>query len=173
MNLVCAQLLFAATLWTLPCTTAAETASSAAEVLHLMSEVSLEAGLRNSSAARAILDYHNRVRSQVFPPAANMEYMHLFTSLSFVRCRMRDWAAQCKWDHGPSHDLRHIEQNLSIISGRHRSIIDLVRSWYDERHYFSYPNRCSGSVCTHYTQVVTIFLKCLLNSCHTGDMTAV
>uniref|UniRef100_A0A671K840 R3H domain containing-like n=1 Tax=Sinocyclocheilus anshuiensis TaxID=1608454 RepID=A0A671K840_9TELE len=54
MNLACAQLLFAATLWTLPCTIAAETASSAAEVLHLMSEVSLEAVLRNSSAAETI-----------------------------------------------------------------------------------------------------------------------
>ncbi|XP_042569750.1 peptidase inhibitor 15-like [Cyprinus carpio] len=163
MNLACAQLLFAATLWTLLCMTAAETASSATEVLHL-SEVSPEAVLSNSSAPRArrkrfisskdmtaILDYHNRVRSQVFPPATNMEYMVWDERLAKSA---ESWAAQCIWDHGPSHDLRHIGQNLSIISGRYSSIIDLVRSWYDERYYFSYPNRCSGSVCTHYTQMV-------------------
>uniref|UniRef100_A0A673MUA4 Peptidase inhibitor R3HDML-like n=1 Tax=Sinocyclocheilus rhinocerous TaxID=307959 RepID=A0A673MUA4_9TELE len=86
------------------------------------------------------------------------------------------WPAQCIWDHGPSHDLRHIGQNLSMISGRYRSIIDLERSWYDERHYFSYPNRCSGSVCTHYTQVglqyiyIYIYMCVYVQTCVLGSM---
>ncbi|XP_042607417.1 peptidase inhibitor 15-like [Cyprinus carpio] len=166
MSLACVQLFFAAMLWTLPCTTASVAVSSATQLLHLK-EVSMEALLSNSSDTSAprtrrkrfisskdmtaILHYHNRVRSQVFPPAANMEYMVWDERLAKSA---ESWAAQCIWDHGPPHVLRHIGQNLSIISGRYRSITDLVRSWYDERHYFSYPNRCSGSVCTHYTQMV-------------------
>ncbi|XDV46036.1 hypothetical protein PO909_014013 [Leuciscus waleckii] len=89
----------------------------------------------------ALLDYHNRVRSQVFPPAANMEYMVWDERLAKSA---ESWASQCIWDHGPPHVLRSTGQNLSIISGRYRSIVDLVRSWYG----------CSGSVCTHYTQMV-------------------
>lgn len=98
MNLACAQLFFAAALWALPGMTAAVAMSGATELLHL-NEVSMEAVLRNSSdtsAPRArrkrfisrkdmtaLLDYHNRVRSQVFPPAANMEYMvgHFFLKI--------------------------------------------------------------------------------------------
>ncbi|RXN26904.1 peptidase inhibitor R3HDML [Labeo rohita] len=138
MNLACAQLFFAVTLWTLPCTTAAVAVDDPKELLHL-SEVSLEAVLpRNSSDTSAprtrrkrfisskdmtaILDYHNRVRSQAFPPAANMEYMVWDERLAKSA---ESWAAQCIWDHGPPHVLRHIGQNLSIISGRYRSIIDL------------------------------------------------
>lgn len=90
MNLACVQLFFAGALWTLPCTTAAVAVNGITELLHL-NQVYMEDVLRNSSdtsAARArrkrfisskdmtaLLDYHNRVRSQVFPPAANMEYM--------------------------------------------------------------------------------------------------
>ncbi|XP_067302247.1 R3H domain containing-like [Pseudorasbora parva] len=166
MNLACAQLFFAAALWTPACTTAAVAVSDATESLHL-NEVSMEAVLRNGSDAnasrarrkrfisskdmKALLDYHNRVRSQVFPPAANMEYMVWDERLAKSA---ESWASQCIWDHGPPHVLRSSGQNLSIFSGRYRSIVDLVRSWYDERHSFSFPDRCSGSVCTHYTQMV-------------------
>ncbi|XP_035765143.1 peptidase inhibitor R3HDML [Neolamprologus brichardi] len=98
----------------------------------------------------ALLDYHNRVRSQVFPPAANMEYMLWDEGLA----KSADsWASRCVWDHGPTQAMKYVGQNLSVTSGRYQSITDLVRSWNDERHHFSYPNRCSGSVCSHYTQV--------------------
>ncbi|MBN3296267.1 CRSPL inhibitor, partial [Amia calva] len=74
------------------------------------------------------------------------------------------WATQCIWDHGPPQLMRYMGQNLSIHSGRYRSVIELVRSWYDERQFYSFPyphecnpscpNKCSGSVCSHYTQRV-------------------
>jgi len=103
MNLACVQLFFAGALWTLPCTTAAVAVNGTTEQLHL-GEVSMEDVLRNSSDTsaprarrkrfisskdmKALLDYHNRVRSQVFPPAANMEYMvgwllHFYFTLLF------------------------------------------------------------------------------------------
>ncbi|NP_001373427.1 peptidase inhibitor R3HDML precursor [Danio rerio] len=166
MNLVCAQLVFAVTLWTAGAEAGIVAVCSGTSLLQA-EQLSMEAEVRNSSDGStfrvrrrrfisgkdmtALLDYHNRVRSQVFPPAANMEYMvwdeRLAKSAEF-------WASQCIWEHGPHHFLQHIGQNLSIISGRYKSIIDLVKSWYDERHSFSYPSRCSGSVCTHYTQMV-------------------
>lgn len=39
------------------------------------------------------------------------------------------------------------------LTNRYQSITALLQSWYEERQNFSYPNRCSGSVCSHYTQV--------------------
>ncbi|XP_075428718.1 peptidase inhibitor R3HDML [Ascaphus truei] len=88
------------------------------------------------------------------------------------------WANQCKWDHGPSQLMRHIGQNLSIHSGRYRSIVDLVKAWHDERQHYSFPyprectpgcpSKCSGSVCSHYTQMVWASsnrMGCAINTC--------
>ncbi|XP_039591167.1 peptidase inhibitor R3HDML-like [Polypterus senegalus] len=123
----------------------------------------------------ALLEYHNRVRSQVFPPAANMEYMVWDERLAKSA---EAWASQCIWDHGPSQLMKFVGQNLAIYSGRYRSITELVKSWHDERHYYSYPypqectpscpNKCSGSVCSHYTQMVWASsnrIGCAVNSC--------
>ncbi|XP_051887628.1 peptidase inhibitor 15-like [Pristis pectinata] len=108
-----------------------------------------------------ILDYHNKIRSQVFPPAANMEYMFWDSQLA---ASAEAWAAYCKWDHGPPHLLKYVGQNMSIQSGRYQYIIDLVKSWYDEHRYYSYPypgegtprcpNKCNGAICSHYTQMI-------------------
>lgn len=47
--------------------------------------------------------------------------------------------------------------------GRYRSVVDMVRSWHHEQQHYSFPHprecnprcpsKCSGSVCSHYTQV--------------------
>ncbi|PKU27620.1 peptidase inhibitor 15 [Limosa lapponica baueri] len=76
------------------------------------------------------------------------------------------WAATCIWDHGPSYLLRFLGQNLSVRTGRYRSILQLVKPWYDEvkDYAFPYPQdcnprcpmRCYGPMCTHYTQVIKI-----------------
>uniref|UniRef100_A0A3Q3J0V1 SCP domain-containing protein n=1 Tax=Monopterus albus TaxID=43700 RepID=A0A3Q3J0V1_MONAL len=87
----------------------------------------------SSREMNALLGYHNRVCSQVFPPS-----------------------------------MKYMGQNLSVTSGRFQSITDLVRSWYDEKHHFSYPERCSGPVCSHYTQMVwasTNRVGCALRKC--------
>ncbi|XP_063065558.1 R3H domain containing-like [Engraulis encrasicolus] len=113
----------------------------------------------------ALLEYHNRVRSQVSPTAANMEYMVWDESLARSA---ESWASLCIWDHGPPHLMKHTGQNLSINSGGYRSVIDLVRSWHDEKNAFSYPNYCTGSVCSHYTQMVwasTSRMGCAINKC--------
>ncbi|XP_059189031.1 R3H domain containing-like [Centropristis striata] len=179
MGAACVQLLLAATLWTMP-----HVGAAAAAVVVLPSSTEpinmtrAESGFRmfpgavsrhkravSSREINALLDYHNRVRSQVFPPAANMEFMLWDQGLA----KSADsWASRCVWDHGPTQAMRYMGQNLSITSGRYQSITDLVRSWYEERHHFSYPNRCSGSVCSHYTQMVwasTNRVGCAVRKC--------
>ncbi|XP_043946499.1 peptidase inhibitor R3HDML [Protopterus annectens] len=124
----------------------------------------------------AILEYHNNVRSQVFPPAANMEYMVWDDRLAKSA---EAWAVKCIWDHGPPQVMRYLGQNLAVRSGRYRSVVDLVKSWHDEKLYYSFPypqecnpscpNKCSGSVCGHYTQMVwamTNRIGCAVHNCY-------
>ncbi|XP_041656072.1 R3H domain containing-like isoform X1 [Cheilinus undulatus] len=176
----CVQLLLAATLWTMPhIEAAAAVLASSTDLLKItetQTDLKVEAGavgapLRRRKRAltsreiNALLDYHNRVRSQVFPPAANMEFMLWDEGLA----KSADsWASRCIWDHGPTQAMKYIGQNLSITSGRYQSITDLMQSWYNERNHFSYPNRCSGSVCSHYTQMVwasTNRVGCAVRKC--------
>ncbi|MFT7809165.1 peptidase inhibitor 15 [Arapaima gigas] len=124
----------------------------------------------------AILDYHNKVRGKVFPPAANMEYMVWDDSLAKSA---EAWAAACLWDHGPQYLLRFLGQNLSVRTGRYRSILQLVKPWYDEvkDYVFPYPRdcnprcplKCYGPMCTHYTQMVWATsnrVGCAIHTCH-------
>ncbi|XP_034445969.1 peptidase inhibitor R3HDML [Hippoglossus hippoglossus] len=185
MAAVCLQLLLAAPLWSLPHVGAAAAAwSSSTELLDATrAAAEAQSDSRMLAAApgaasrsrrkraissreiKALLDYHNRVRSQVSPPAANMEYMLWDDGLAQSA---DSWASLCIWDHGPTQTMKYTGQNLSITSGRFQSITDLVRSWYNERHQFSYPSRCTGSVCSHYTQMVwasTSRLGCAVRKC--------
>ncbi|XP_054868739.1 R3H domain containing-like [Amphiprion ocellaris] len=178
------QLLLAATLWTMPhMGAAAAVLSDSTELLNttraaaeIQSDLRMFSGAEGVSRSRrrraisardlnALLDYHNRVRSQVSPPAADMEYMLWDEALA----RSADsWASRCVWDHGPTQAMKYMGQNLSITSGRYQSITDMVRSWHNERHHFSYPNRCTGSVCSHYTQMVwasTSRVGCAVRKC--------
>ncbi|KAI2667624.1 Peptidase inhibitor 15 [Labeo rohita] len=124
----------------------------------------------------AILDYHNQVRANVFPPAANMEYMLWDEGLARSA---EAWAATCIWEHGPPYLLRYLGQNLSVRTGSYRSILQLVKPWYDEvRDYvFPYPRdcnphcpmRCYGPMCTHYTQMVWASsnrVGCAIQTCY-------
>ncbi|KAJ8376601.1 hypothetical protein SKAU_G00071810 [Synaphobranchus kaupii] len=110
---------------------------------------------------RAILDLHNKLRGQVYPPASNMEYMVWDTELESTA---EAWAETCLWEHGPGGLLPHIGQNLGVHYGRYRRPTTHVQSWYNEVRYYSFPYphecnpycpfRCTGPICTHYTQLV-------------------
>uniref|UniRef100_A0A8D3E924 LCCL domain-containing protein n=1 Tax=Scophthalmus maximus TaxID=52904 RepID=A0A8D3E924_SCOMX len=123
-----------------------------------------------------ILDLHNKLRGQVHPPASNMEYMVWDNELERSA---EHWAHTCRWEHGPSHMLTQIGQNLGAHWGRDRPPTYHVQAWYDEVRYYSYPYsqecnphcpfRCSGPVCTHYTQLVWATsnrIGCAINVCY-------
>lgn len=90
----CGYLVLAAILWVMLCTRATVALPNTTELSRRNgANFGIELSWRNRSSSdvphsrrkryissrdmMALLDYHNRVRSQVFPPAANMEYMVL------------------------------------------------------------------------------------------------
>ncbi|XP_018613164.1 cysteine-rich secretory protein LCCL domain-containing 1b [Scleropages formosus] len=130
----------------------------------------------SESDMKLILDLHNKLRGQVYPPASNMEYMVWDTELERSA---EAWAHACRWEHGPANLMRHIGQNLGAHWGRDRPPTFHVQAWYDEVRYYSYPYpqecnsycpfRCSGPVCTHYTQMVWASsnrIGCAINVCY-------
>uniref|UniRef100_A0A3Q2YLP1 Cysteine rich secretory protein LCCL domain containing 2 n=1 Tax=Hippocampus comes TaxID=109280 RepID=A0A3Q2YLP1_HIPCM len=122
-----------------------------------------------------ILQLHNKLRGSVYPSAANMEYMVWDDELERSATH---WAEVCQWDHGPQDLLMSIGQNLAVHWGRYRSPAFHVQAWYDEVKDYTYPyphecnpwcpERCSGPMCTHYTQVVwatTSRVGCAVHVC--------
>ncbi|KAI9542024.1 hypothetical protein NQZ68_025158 [Dissostichus eleginoides] len=83
-----------------------------------------------------ILDLHNKLRGQVHPPASNMEFMVWDHELERSA---EHWAHTCRWEHGPSHMLTQIGQNLGAHWGRDRPPTYHVQAWYDEVRHYSYP----------------------------------
>lgn len=114
MGPVCAQLLFAAILWSMPYTGAAAvlslSKSNQTDLLQLprpayeadsdwsnlnLTSINMPRSRRrraiSSREMNALLDYHNSVRSQVFPQAANMEIMVRPLHLLYQGRKTRDW----------------------------------------------------------------------------------
>uniref|UniRef100_A0A672L0G1 Cysteine rich secretory protein LCCL domain containing 1 n=1 Tax=Sinocyclocheilus grahami TaxID=75366 RepID=A0A672L0G1_SINGR len=124
---------------------------------------------------QAILDLHNKLRGQVYPPASNMEYMVWDTELERGA---QEWAETCLWEHGPTGLLPQIGQNLGVHWGRSECAL-VFYTWYDEVKDYSFPYpqecnphcpfKCSGPVCTHYTQLVwatSSRIGCAINVCY-------
>uniref|UniRef100_A0A286XJL8 SCP domain-containing protein n=1 Tax=Cavia porcellus TaxID=10141 RepID=A0A286XJL8_CAVPO len=123
---------------------------------------------------------HNQLRGQVSPPASNMEHMTWDEELERSAAA---WARECIWEHGPTSLLVSIGQNLAVHWGRYRSPGFHVQSWYDEVKDYTYPyphecnpwcpERCSGAMCTHYTQIVwatTNKVGCAVHTCPQIDV---
>nr|XP_023701241.1 cysteine-rich secretory protein LCCL domain-containing 1-like [Paramormyrops kingsleyae]XP_023701242.1 cysteine-rich secretory protein LCCL domain-containing 1-like [Paramormyrops kingsleyae] len=154
------------------------------EILEKSSALDREAEMPRSRGRRAItesdmrliLDLHNKLRGQVYPQASNMEHMVWDTELERSA---EAWAYACRWEHGPAHLMGQIGQNLGTHWGRDRPPTFHVQAWYDEVRDYSFPYpqecnpycpfRCSGPVCTHYTQMVwatTNRIGCAINVCY-------
>ncbi|XP_041924400.1 cysteine-rich secretory protein LCCL domain-containing 1 [Alosa sapidissima] len=130
----------------------------------------------SQSDMQAILDLHNKLRGQVYPQSSNMEHMVWDTELERSA---EEWAETCLWEHGPAGLLPQIGQNLGVHWGRYRPPTSHVQAWYDEVRDYSFPYpqecnpycpfRCSGPVCTHYTQLVWATsnrIGCAINLCY-------
>ncbi|EGV94115.1 Cysteine-rich secretory protein LCCL domain-containing 2 [Cricetulus griseus] len=132
------------------------------------------------SDRQEILMLHNKLRGQVYPPSSNMEYMTWDEELERSAAA---WAQECLWEHGPASLLVSIGQNLAVHWGRYRSPGFHVQSWYDEVKDYTYPyphecnpwcpERCSGAMCTHYTQMVwatTNKVGCAVHTCRSMNV---
>ncbi|KAG7481918.1 cysteine-rich secretory protein LCCL domain-containing 2 [Solea senegalensis] len=144
----------------------ADSSSSSSIISSSSSSSSRSPGNRTRRSIRwsdrdEILQLHNKLRGGVYPTASNMEYMVWDDELERSATH---WAEQCQWDHGPQDLLMSIGQNLGVHWGRYRSPAYHVQAWYDEVKDYTYPyphecnpwcpERCSGPMCTHYTQLV-------------------
>ncbi|KAG7323268.1 hypothetical protein KOW79_012970 [Hemibagrus wyckioides] len=122
MRVCCSHLVLAAILWAMLCTRAAVAGTNTTELFPLtVAEFGIELNWRNRSSSdvphsrrkryissrdmMALLDYHNRVRSQVWNEK--------------LAKSAESWASKCIWDHGPPHVMKHTGQNLSITTGRY------------------------------------------------------
>ncbi|XP_023694052.2 cysteine-rich secretory protein LCCL domain-containing 2-like isoform X2 [Paramormyrops kingsleyae] len=140
-------------------------------------DASLSRGRRSIlwSDREDILKLHNKLRGGVYPSASNMEPMVWDDELERSASH---WARQCIWEHGPQDLLPSIGQNLAVHWGSFQSPAFHVQAWYDEVRDYTYPyphecrpfcpERCSGPMCTHYTQLVwatTNRLGCAVHVC--------
>ncbi|KAJ8272646.1 hypothetical protein GJAV_G00091750 [Gymnothorax javanicus] len=92
-------------------------------------EVPKQRGRRSitESDMHLILDLHNKLRGQVYPQAANMEYMVWDAELERSA---EAWSHVCRWEHGPANLLSQIGQNLGVHWGRERPPTFHVQAWY-------------------------------------------
>uniref|UniRef100_A0A4W5Q8Q5 Peptidase inhibitor 15 n=1 Tax=Hucho hucho TaxID=62062 RepID=A0A4W5Q8Q5_9TELE len=96
----------------------------------------------------AILDYHNKVRGKVFPPASNMEYM-----VSDLHLQLYQYIPMC---------------SKMLMKPWHDEVKDYVFP-YPQDCNPRCPLKCYGPMCTHYTQMVwatTNKVGCAVHTCH-------
>ncbi|XP_041506172.1 C-type lectin domain family 18 member A-like isoform X5 [Microtus oregoni] len=105
-----------------------------------------------------ILSLHNRLRSQVQPPAANMQRMDWSESLARIA---QARAALCGISATPNLASfpRHTPQvgwNVQLLPVGSASFVEVVNLWFAEGLQYRHGNaECAhNATCTHYTQLV-------------------
>nr|XP_014348665.1 PREDICTED: C-type lectin domain family 18 member A-like [Latimeria chalumnae] len=108
-----------------------------------------------------ILSHHNKLRSKVHPPAANMQKMDWSEKLALLAHERASWYCE---DLTPSshHPHPYTEEqtdsfgwNIHVFPRGSLSITDIIDLWFKEgRDYNYHTGQClENSTCSHYTQV--------------------
>ncbi|KAM5297620.1 C-type lectin domain family 18 member C-like isoform 2-T2 [Glossophaga mutica] len=104
-----------------------------------------------------LLSLHNRLRSRVHPPAANMRRMDWSESLA------RQAQARAALCGGPAPSLgptypstSHLGWNVQLLPVGSASFAQVVGLWFEEGQWYSHvAAECAhNATCTHYTQLV-------------------
>ncbi|XP_004602871.2 glioma pathogenesis-related protein 1 [Sorex araneus] len=100
---------------------------------------------------------HNKFRSEVSPPAKDMQYMTWDPQLAQISKR---WARNCQFQHNPRLG-QHLHPNFTALGENiwtgtvsNFSVSSAITSWYNEVKDYDFKTRRCRSVCGHYTQVV-------------------
>ncbi|XP_025936735.1 C-type lectin domain family 18 member A-like [Apteryx rowi] len=99
-----------------------------------------------------VLSLHNKLRSKVQPPAANMQRLDWSEELAqLARAR----AASCLAGPAPSQ-VPHVGWSEALLPVGTSDFGDVLQRWFAEgRHYDYQAARCAGNAtCSHYTQLV-------------------
>uniref|UniRef100_A0A7M4E4Y4 Peptidase inhibitor 16 n=1 Tax=Crocodylus porosus TaxID=8502 RepID=A0A7M4E4Y4_CROPO len=146
--------------------TATMLSSDLPRVLLLLTAVELSWGSLSDEDERMILQMHNLYRSQVSPPAADMQNWDPDLG-AFAKA----YAEKCIWDHNKDRGRRG--ENLFIMMEE----LDLqlaMEDWHGEYQYYNLTTtKCAmGHMCGHYTQVVwanTLRIGCGAHFCETVE----
>ncbi|XP_035868094.1 C-type lectin domain family 18 member C-like isoform X3 [Phyllostomus discolor] len=125
--------------------------------LQLWEEQAPMSGALSRKESFLILSLHNRLRSRVQPPAANMRRMDWSESLA------RQAQARAALCGGPAPSLgptrlatSHVGWNVQLLPVGSASFVQVVGLWFEEGQWYSHAAaECAhNATCTHYTQLV-------------------
>uniref|UniRef100_A0A8C3STK4 EGF-like domain-containing protein n=1 Tax=Chelydra serpentina TaxID=8475 RepID=A0A8C3STK4_CHESE len=102
-----------------------------------------------------LLSLHNKLRSKVQPPAANMQRMDWSGKLAQLA---QERAARClagALPH-PPHHAQHVGWNAQLLPAGAASFAAVVELWFSEGQSYDYQAaQClENTTCSHYTQLV-------------------
>ncbi|XP_030059479.1 C-type lectin domain family 18 member A isoform X2 [Microcaecilia unicolor] len=132
---------------------------------------------RGSKESFSLLLLHNRLRSKVDPPAANMQKMEWSEKLAQLA---HERAASCLMDnssngqHLAGTQNQHVGWNIHVLLDRSMSFEDVINLWFKEGQLYNYHMaQCSENItCSHYTQLVwatSSRLGCEKQTCTDGQ----
>ncbi|XP_078526547.1 C-type lectin domain family 18 member A-like isoform X2 [Lissotriton helveticus] len=102
-----------------------------------------------------LLSLHNRLRSRVHPPAANMQKMEWSEKLTLLALER---AAACHLDgpHLSRTHAQHIGWNILLLPLGAMSFSEVIELWFREREQYNFHTvQCiDNTTCSHYTQLV-------------------
>ncbi|KAK2523713.1 GLIPR1-like protein 2 [Columba livia] len=108
---------------------------------------------------------HNKLRSEVQPPASNMRYMTWDAALARTA---RAWGKKCTVQHNTYLDKKHqchpnftsVGENLWLGNRRIFHVANAIKLFYDEIKYYNFSTQKCSKVCGHYFQEQPM-LSCL------------
>uniref|UniRef100_A0A674JP27 EGF-like domain-containing protein n=1 Tax=Terrapene triunguis TaxID=2587831 RepID=A0A674JP27_9SAUR len=120
-----------------------------------------------------LLSLHNKLRSKVQPPAANMQRMDWSEKLAQLA---QERAASCLAGAlpRPPHHTQHVGWNTQLLPAGAASFAAVVELWFSEgRSYDYHAAQClENTTCSHYTQLVwatSSRLGCGKHACIAGQ----
>ncbi|XP_072587596.1 C-type lectin domain family 18 member A-like isoform X2 [Vulpes vulpes] len=114
-------------------------------------------GALSSKETFLLLSLHNRLRSRVHPPAANMQRMDWSESLAqWAQARAALCGAPTQSPASAPRATQQVGWNVQLLPMGSASFIHVVGLWFAEGQWYSHSAaECAhNATCTHYTQLV-------------------
>ncbi|XP_047692973.1 C-type lectin domain family 18 member C-like isoform X2 [Prionailurus viverrinus] len=127
------------------------------EVLLPQEEHTPAPGALSSKETFLLLSLHNRLRSRVHPPAANMQRMDWSESLArWAQAKAALCGAPAPKSASAPRATQQVGWNVQLLPVGSASFVHVVGLWFAEGQRYSYTAaECApNATCTHYTQLV-------------------
>lgn len=127
------------------------------KLLPLQEEQAPMPGALSSKETFLLLSVHNRLRSRVQPPAANMQRMDWSESLArWAQARAARCGAPVPSPASAPRAPQQVGWNVQLLPAGSASFIGVVGLWFAEGRWYSHAAaECAhNATCTHYTQLV-------------------